>query len=58
MFFHSTLNKAYFPTKFDNYLAVHEEPEHITHVRTYRSACFVHANVFSFRLSIDWCVEF
>ena len=26
-------------SKFDNYLAVHEEPERITYVRTYRSAC-------------------
>jgi len=25
-------------SKFDNYLAVHEEPERITYVRTHRSA--------------------
>ena len=26
------------PTRFDNYIAVHEDPEHITYFRTYRSA--------------------
>jgi len=28
----------FFPTRLDNYLAVHEESEHITYFRTYRSA--------------------
>ena len=32
------INEEYFPTKFDDYLAVHEEPEHITYFRTYGSA--------------------
>ena len=36
-----TINEEYFPTKFDNYLAVHEEPEHITYVRIYRFAWIV-----------------
>ena len=31
----------YFSTKFENYLAVHEKPEHITFVRTYRSSWIV-----------------
>ena len=25
-----TINEDYFPTKFDNYIAKHEKPEHIT----------------------------
>ena len=29
-----TINKEYFPTKIDNYLAVHGEHEHITYFRT------------------------
>jgi len=28
----------YLSTKFDNYLAMHEEPEHITYFRTHHSA--------------------
>ena len=30
MFFVITIDEDYFPTKFDNYLAVHEEPERLT----------------------------
>jgi len=30
-------NEEYFPTKFDNYLDMHQEPEHIIYFRTYRS---------------------
>ena len=32
------IDNQYFPTKFDNNDYLHEEPEHITYVRTYRSA--------------------
>ena len=32
------INAEYIPTKFDNYLVVHEEPEHITYFRTNISA--------------------
>jgi len=32
-----TIDEEYLPTKFDNYLAMHEEPEHITYFRTHRS---------------------
>jgi len=38
MFFFIKDNKDYFHTKFDNYLAVHEEPEQITYFRNYRYA--------------------
>jgi len=31
----------YFSTKFENYLAVHEKPEHITYFRMYRSAWII-----------------
>ena len=37
MFF-PKINEEYFSTEFNNYRAVHEEPELITYCRTYRSA--------------------
>jgi len=32
------INAEYIPSKFDNYLVVHEEPEHLTYFRTNISA--------------------
>jgi len=37
MFFIIDNQRGILSYQFDNYLAVHEEPEHITYVRTYRS---------------------
>ena len=40
---------------------MHEDPEHITYFRAYRSewkVLYMEKFFFSFRLSIDWCVRY
>ena len=41
------MNELYFPSKFNNYLVVHEEPEHITY---FCMDSFVYRKVFFFPL--------
>jgi len=55
MFFTIDNQRGILSTKFDNYLAMHEEPEHIIYCRTYRSARTVLYMEIYF-LSINRCI--
>jgi len=46
------------PTKFDNYLAVHEKPEHITYFRTKRSAwAFLYKETFFLSVNLRFYIQ-